>query len=130
MTSNLLLTAIAAAAVLASGSALAARDHSATDSARHRAANGTCGDDARGDHHDAHGHHVHERHEARAALRVVPNASLPDQPSYGWQYFSNPRARAAVVISPAGEYFLNRGEGLRQITGPAGDVLATAQAQN
>lgn len=130
MTSNLLLTAIAAAAVLASGSALAARDHAGAEAARHRAANGTCGDDVRGDRHDARRHHAHDRHEARAALRVVPNASLPDQPSYGWQYFSNPRAKAAVVISPAGEYFLNRGEGLRQITGPAGDVLTVAQAQN
>jgi hypothetical protein len=58
-------------------------------------------------------------------LQVVPNSSQPGQASYGWQYFSNPRAAHAVVISPSGEYFLSRGDGPKQITGPAGDVLIT-----
>lgn len=58
-------------------------------------------------------------------LQEVPNSSLPGQASYGWQYFSNPRAAHAVVISPSGEYFLSRGDGPKQITGPAGDVLIT-----
>jgi len=62
-------------------------------------------------------------------LQVVSNASLPGQVSYGWQYFSNPRAAHAVVISPSGEYFLSRGDGPKQITGPAGDLLMTKSAQ-
>ncbi|MCL4745013.1 MAG: hypothetical protein KJZ83_06320 [Burkholderiaceae bacterium] len=65
----------------------------------------------------------HER--AGPVLQVVPNGSLPGQVSYGWQYFSDPRAAHAVVISPSGEYFLSRGDGPKQITGPAGDVSIT-----
>lgn len=93
------LTAIAGAAVLASGAGVASAARSEHGSAR-----------------------SHERHAARAdaALREVSNASLPDQASYGWQYFSDPRAVRAVVISPSGEYFLSRGDGPRQVTGPAG----------
>lgn len=66
---------------------------------------------------------------ASPMLRVVSNASLPGQASYGWQYFSNQRATHAVVISPAGEYFLSRGDGPKQITGPAGEVLITQSAK-
>ncbi|MBK7060198.1 MAG: hypothetical protein IPI03_23280 [Rubrivivax sp.] len=62
---------------------------------------------------------------ASPVLQVVSNTSLPGQASYGWQYFSNSRAAHAVVISPSGEYFLSRGNGPKQITGPAGDVLMT-----
>lgn len=132
MTSNHLLMAIAAAAVLASGPALAARDHTHSDQTSQRTMRGDCGTDARGDHRADRGHHAHDRHEARAAkvLQVVPNGSLPDQPSYGWQYFSNQRTKVAVVISPAGEYYLSRGDGPRQITGPAGEALTVSQARD
>lgn len=61
-------------------------------------------------------------------LVAVPNNSLPHQASYGWQYFSDPRAAHAVVISPAGEYFVSVGDGPRQITGPAGQVLVARSA--
>lgn len=135
MTSNHLLTAIAAAAVLASGSALAARDSTNIDQTSERTMRGDCRADARGDHRADRGHHAHDRREARAAkaakvLQVVPNGSLPDQPSYGWQYFSNQRTQVAVVISPAGEYYLSRGDGPRKITGPAGEALAVSQGQD
>lgn len=66
---------------------------------------------------------------ASPVLQVVSNTSLPGQASYGWQYFSSPRAAHAIVISPAGEYFLSRGNGPKQITGPAGDVLMTQSAK-
>lgn len=132
MTSNLFSTAIAAATVLASGSALAARDHTDHDRTSQRVVRGDCRTDARDDQRAARGHQVHDRHEARAAkaLQIVPNGSLPDQASYGWQYFSNPRTRVAVVISPAGEYFLSRGDGPRQITGPAANALAMPPGQD
>ncbi len=119
MTSNLMFTAIAAAAVLAGGSALAGQDRAPIDQTSQRA--------VQDDHRAERKHHDRDRQEARvsSALQVVPNASLPDQPSYGWQYFSDQQAKVAVVISPTGEYFLSRGDGPRQITGPAGNALAT-----
>ncbi len=64
------------------------------------------------------------------ALKAVSNGSLPHQASYGWQYFSDPRAAHAVVISPSGEYFLSLGDGPRQITGPAGYALKARPTQN
>lgn len=66
---------------------------------------------------------------ASPLLQVVSNTSLPGQASYGWQYFSNPRAAQAVVISPSGEYFLSRGNGPKQITGPAGGMSMTPSAK-
>ena len=69
----------------------------------------------------------HER--ASPVLQVVSNTSLPGQASYGWRYFSNSRAAAAVVISPSGEYFLSCGNGPKQITGPAGNVLMTPSSK-
>lgn len=95
--------ALAAAAALAGAAALA---HQAPSAARQQ-----------------HAQHHHAQH-AGPALHVVANDSAPGEASYGWQYFSDPRALRAVVISPSGEYFLSRGDGPRQITGPAGQRLA------
>ena len=97
MTSTNLLTAITIATALVSGAVLA---ESAQAKSR-------------------------DHKQPSPVLQVVSNTSLPGQASYGWQYFSNPRAAHAVVISPSGEYFLSRGDGPKQITGPAGDVLMT-----
>lgn len=96
MTSNHLLALIAAAAALASGAASAGHDREKSDR------------------HD---------HRATPVPQAVPNASLPDQASHGWQYFTDSRAAYAVVISPAGEYFVSRGDGPMQVTGPAGQAL-------
>lgn len=95
MTSTFFLTIIASAAVIASAAAVARPDPA-------QAGNG---------------------HRASPVLRAVLNSSQPQDAAYGWRYFSNPRAVHAVVISPSGEYFLSRGDGLRQITGPAGQML-------
>ena len=97
MTSKNLLKAITIAAALVSGVAVAG------------SAQAKSGD--------------HKR--ASPVLQVVSNTSLPGQASYGWQYFASSRTAHAVVISPSGEYFLSRGNGPKQITGPAGDVLMT-----
>jgi hypothetical protein len=48
-------------------------------------------------------------------MQAVPNTAGPNQPGHGWRYFSDPAASRAVVISPQGEYFLSRGEGLRLV---------------
>lgn len=102
MTSTFFLTIIASAAVIASAAAVAGPDQA------------QAGDGYR----------------ASPVLRVVPNSSLPQDAAYGWQYFSDPRTVHAVVISPSGEYFLSRGDGLRQITGPAGQALAMQRAHS
>lgn len=101
MTSINLATAIAIAAVFVSGAAIA------------RSAHAKSGD--------------HDR--AKPVLQVVSNISVPGDASYGWQYFSDPRAKRAVIISPAGEYFLSRGAGPRQITGPEAQVSTTKLAK-
>ncbi|MGV8892628.1 MAG: hypothetical protein ACOH2K_06780 [Burkholderiaceae bacterium] len=95
MTSTFFLTIIASAAVIASAAAVAQPDLA-------QAGNG---------------------HRTSPVLRAVPNSSQPQDAAYGWQYFSDPRAVHAVAISPPGEYFLSLGDGPRQITGPAGQVL-------
>lgn len=79
-------------------------------------------------HHDRHDHHGHQRShgehraaqagpedEAGQGMRELPNAAAQGEPSHGWQYFSDPAARRAVVISPQGDYYLSRGKGLRWV---------------
>lgn len=67
---------------------------------------------------------------ANPTLVTVVTGSLPDQPAYGWQYFTDPRAAHAVVISPRGEYFASFGRGLRQVTGPTGQVVSAQPPAN
>lgn len=132
MTSIHLLTAVATAALLASGSAAAHQGAPGADQSRERSAQEACRGEARQERCQDQRQLAHDRHAARVepALRVVANASLPDQASFGWQYFSDPRAVLAVVISPSGEYFLSRGDGPRQITGPAGQASTTQPARD
>ena len=125
-------TTIALAVALVSGVALARPALARTGEVRLGQDN--CRDDVRRDRDERcseRRHQPRDRYGARAnpVLRTVPNGSLPDQASYGWQYFSNARAAHAVVISPAGEYFLSLGDGPRQITGPAGQLLAPRPAR-
>lgn len=48
-------------------------------------------------------------------MQVVPTTAGAGQAGDGWRYFSDPRAHRAVVISPQGDYFLSRGQGLRLV---------------
>ena len=48
-------------------------------------------------------------------MQVVPTTASPGQAGHGWQYFSDPAAHRAVVISPQGAYFLSRGKGMRLV---------------
>ena len=48
-------------------------------------------------------------------MRAVPNRAGADEWGHGWQYFSDPAARRAVVISPQGDYYYSRGKGLRWV---------------
>ncbi len=65
-----------------------------------------------------------EHHGARSSravhgfdhgMQVVPTTAGPGQAGHGWQYFSDPAAHRAVVISPQGAYFLSRGKGMRLV---------------
>lgn len=48
-------------------------------------------------------------------MHAVANDASADQRAHGWQYFSDPTARRAVVISPQGDYYYSRGKGLRWV---------------
>lgn len=54
-------------------------------------------------------------------MQAVPNAATAGQPGHAWRYFSDARAHRAVVISPAGDYYFSRGDGLRLIAQAQGD---------
>lgn len=130
MTAKHFLTAIAVATVFTGGAALAHTSQWQTAGQHltgidYRSDARPFGADRDGEHRrerrgDMRGH---GRTGSAPMLRVVPNRSQPQDQSYGWQYFSNPRALWAVVISPAGEYYLSQGEGPTQVTGPAGQLL-------
>ncbi len=49
-------------------------------------------------------------------MQAVRHDAAPDQPGYGWRYFTDLEARRAVVISPQGDYYYSsRGKGLRWV---------------
>lgn len=54
------------------------------------------------------------RHAASGmqAIAVLPKAG---EPGHGWQYFSDARKARAVVISPIGDYYYSRGDGLQLV---------------
>ena len=76
------------------------------------------------------GQPVTRAEQVNPVLRLVPNTSAPGDAAYRWQYFSDPRAMYAVMISPLGEYFLSRGDGPKQITGPTDPVSAAQPAHS
>ena len=47
-----------------------------------------------------------------SAFAVSPKAG---EPGHGWQYFSDARKARAVVISPHGDYYFSRGDGLQLV---------------
>ena len=112
MTSTHLLTAIAVATAFASAAATAQSARAQPDKTAAHVAQ------------DSHGL------RSGPVLQAVPHSSLPDQASNGWQYYSDPRALHAVVISPSGEYFLSLGDGPRHITGPAGYALKSRSTRS
>lgn len=56
----------------------------------------------------AHGH-------AASGMQAVGVAPQAGEPGHGWQYFSDARKARAVVISPNGDYYYSRGEGLQLV---------------
>lgn len=54
-------------------------------------------------------------HHAAAGMQVVPVSTRAGEPGHGWQYFSDARKARAVVISPDGDYYYSRGDGLQLV---------------
>ena len=85
----------------------------------------TAGERQREDHlsqrsaqHSGDSHHTRANRSAQGfdhSMQVVPTTAGAGQAGHGWQYFSDPAAHRAVVISPQGEYFLSRGKGMRLV---------------
>ena len=48
-------------------------------------------------------------------MQTVPNDAVREAPGYGWRYFTDPAERRAVVISPQGDYYYSRGNGLHWV---------------
>ncbi|HNT39677.1 MAG TPA: hypothetical protein PKO45_11230 [Rubrivivax sp.] len=70
----------------------------------------------RHEHDGKHRRHERSGHAAKADdMQAVTNAAATGEPGAGWRYFSDAAAQRAVVISPAGEYYLSRGHGLRWV---------------
>ena len=49
---------------------------------------------------------------ADSGMRAVAVNTANGQPGHGWRYFADARKGRAVVISPEGDYFYSRGDGL------------------
>ena len=48
-------------------------------------------------------------------MQVVAVSPKAGEPGHGWQYFSDARKARAVVISPNGDYYYSRGDGLQLV---------------
>ncbi|WBY02651.1 hypothetical protein PE066_03680 [Ramlibacter tataouinensis] len=59
---------------------------------------------------------------ANPGMQAVPHAAGPSERAHGWQYFSDPKAQRAVVISPQGDYYFSRGKGLRWVAAAQSDT--------
>ncbi|WP_374562406.1 hypothetical protein [Ideonella sp.] len=64
-----------------------------------------------GDHRKAEKDHRH----AASGMQAVAVSPKAGEPGYGWQYFSDARKARAVVISPNGDYYYSRGDGLQLV---------------
>jgi hypothetical protein len=54
------------------------------------------------------------RHTA-SGMQAVAVAPQAGEPGHGWRYFSDAREARAVVISPNGDYYYSRGDGLQLV---------------
>ncbi|MCW5657744.1 MAG: hypothetical protein KIT60_08570 [Burkholderiaceae bacterium] len=126
MNSILLVASIAVLATAASTSSLAdgrgsrAADGAAPQAQRSMHASDFRISDTRADRYDSRDHRRDREHPTRArrgswfdhGMQAVPTGAGAGEPGHGWRYFSDPAACRAVVISPQGEYYYSRGEGL------------------
>ena len=59
---------------------------------------------------------------AGQGMQTIPNNASAQERAHGWQYFSDPAACRAVVISPQGDYYFSRGKGLRWVAAAQTEV--------
>jgi hypothetical protein len=64
-----------------------------------------------GDHRKASKDH----RQAASGMQAVAVSPKAGEPGHGWQYFSDARKARAVVISPNGDYYYSRGDGLQLV---------------
>ena len=64
-----------------------------------------------GEHREAAKDHRH----AASGIQAVAVSPKAGEPGHGWQYFSDARKARAVVISPHGDYYYSRGDGLQLV---------------
>lgn len=126
MNSILLASSIAVLAAAVSTSSLADGRGSrgiagaAPQAQRSMRASDSHSSDERADRHDSRDHRRDREHPTRVrrgswfdhGMQAVPTGAGAGEPGHGWRYFSDPAACRAVVISPQGEYYYSRGEGL------------------
>ena len=57
-------------------------------------------------------------------MQAIVNPATAGESAYGWRYFADRRKARAVVISPGGDYFYSRGDGLTLVfkASPAPDL--------
>lgn len=55
-----------------------------------------------------------DRHH-HSAMQAVTVDAKAGEPGHGWQYFSDARRKRSVVISPGGDYYYSRGDGLERV---------------
>lgn len=48
-------------------------------------------------------------------LRAITVTAKAGESGHGWQYFADARHGRAVVISPSGDYYFSRGDGLKRV---------------
>lgn len=90
------------------------------------------GDRSDSRHHDGERHRVANTRPAGAfdqGMQAVPHNAGPGEWGHGWQYFSDPVARRAVVISPQGDYYYSHGKGLRWVAAAQRGAPETASAR-
>ena len=61
------------------------------------------------------GHDGPTHQAAQRGMQALPISAGPGEPAHGWRYYTDASGDRAVVISPQGEYFLSRGEGLHLV---------------
>lgn len=71
--------------------------------------------DHKGDRDRQHAADTRSTGSSEQGMVVVPNNAGPNERAHAWQYFSDPTAQRAVVISPQGDYYYSRGKGLRWV---------------
>lgn len=66
-------------------------------------------------HADDHRQASKEHRQPASGMQAVAVSPRAGEPGHGWQYFSDARKLRAVVISPNGDYYYSRGEGLQLV---------------